>query len=90
MQIVILLHAELGTSPPTSLICIASMHVPTLAVIKFEIHCPPHLLVYGSPRIVTLLGGLQCFFMNSDKFKLIFGSDTESEDYIFTGFQAKI
>ena len=60
----ILLHAELGTSLPTSLIYIASMHAPTLAVIKFETHCPPHLFVYGSPRIVALLSGLQCFFMN--------------------------
>ena len=43
-------------------------------------------LVYGSPRIAMLLGALWCL-MNSDEFKLIFGSDTESEeDYIFTGF----
>ena len=27
--------------------------------------------------------------MNSDEFKLIFGSDTESEDYIFAGFSGK-
>ena len=27
--------------------------------------------------------------MNSDEFKLIFGSDTESEDYIFIGFSSK-
>ena len=33
-----------------------------------------------------LLGALWCL-MNSDEFKLIFGSDTQSEeDYIFTGF----
>ena len=58
----ILLHAELGTSLPTSLICIASTHAPTLAVIKFETHCPPHRFVYGSPRIAAVLSGLQCFF----------------------------
>ena len=33
-----------------------------------------------------LLGALWCL-MSSDEFKLIFGSDTQSEeDYIFTGF----
>ena len=33
--------------------------------------------------------GYSVFWMNSDEFKLIFGSDTESEDYIFIGFSSK-
>ena len=60
------------------------------SIIKFETHCPPHFLFTARQELAALLlSGLQCFLMNSDEFRLIFGSDTESEDYIFTGFSGK-
>ena len=43
--------------------------------------------VYSSPRISRITTPwFTVFLMNSNEFKLIFGLDTESEDYSFSGF----
>ena len=61
--------------------CANSGHTEALRHIVFLVFCSWLSKDSRVTRCVIV------FFMNSDKFRLIFGSDTESEeDYIFTGF----